>query len=195
MYSNSFSQWKHTVNLEYTIGNYLDKYPTKMYLELTIPPSINYQIMEKNNGLELFIKKISVDYQEDFYNRETKRFPDTIALSRNTFYAGINYIRNVHMIANLNLRPFVGLCYMRAGDAMHYGYYPSPGWNEPYGRSVLNKNKVAVSFGAKVNYELFKRINVYVGLSHFHSFNNNIQKNVLTTDLGIGYVFTTKKIK
>ena len=192
-YNFTQGQITHSLNLEYNIGYYFDKYPIKANPNLSIPPSLNYQLFFKNNGIMLFVKKIEVNYEKNFYNENTKKFPDSTILSRSTFFAGISYIRNFILSSNFSLRPSIGGSYVRGGEYLHFGYYSGGGWNEPYAKSVLIEKHISFNLGIKINYELYKKVNLSLGTTYFNSLNNNIHNHVLTTDLSIGYIINKRK--
>lgn len=187
------AQITHSLNIEYNIGYYFDKYPIKANPNLSTPPSLNYQLFFKNNGIMFFVKKVEVNYEKNFYNENTKKFPDSTILSRSTFFAGVSYIKKIKLYTNFSLRPFVGGSYVRGGEYVHYGYYSGGGWNEPYAKSTLINKHISINLGIKLNYELYKKVNLSLGTTYFNSLNNNIHNHVLTTDLSIGYIFNKRR--
>jgi hypothetical protein len=189
----ALAQITHSFNIEYNIGYYFDKYPIRANPNLSIPPSLNYQLFFKNNGIMLFIKKIEVNYAKNFFDENTKKFPDSTILSRNTFFAGISYLRKFKLYTNFSLRPFIGGSFVRGGEFVHYGYYSSGGWNEPYAKSTLINKHISFNLGFKLNYELYKKVNLSLGSTYFNSLNNNIHNHLLTTDLSIGYIINKRR--
>ena len=187
------AQITHSLNIEYNIGYYFDKYPIKTNPNLSTPPSLNYQLFFNNNGIMFFVKKIEVNYEKNFFDKNTKKFPDSTILSRSTFFAGVSYIKKIKLFTNFSLRPFIGGSYVRGGESIHYGYYSGSGWNEPYSTTILIKNHISFNLGFKFNYAFYDKVNLSLGTTYFNSFNNNIHKHLLTTDLSIGYIINKRR--
>ena len=97
------------------------------------------------------------------------------------------------MFSNFSLRSSIGGSYVRGGEYLHFGYYSGGGWNEPYAKSVLIEKHISFNLGIKINYELYKKVNLSLGTTYFNSLNNNIHNHVLTTDLSIGYIINKRK--